>query len=84
MVRSRDLKSGLTLDLFLNSLIKRNTHFKARQGKFRHKTFSLPFGFLPPFFLHCASALCVKQSSHVAEIPAQQQRSTFLLLAPAM
>ena len=27
VVRSRDLKSGLTLDFFLNSLIKRNSHF---------------------------------------------------------
>ena len=84
MVRSKDLKSGLTLDFFLNSSMKRNSHFKARQGKFRHKTFSLPFGLLLPLYLHCASALYVKQISHVAEIPAQPQRSIFLLLAPAM
>ena len=40
--------------------------FKARQEKFKHKNFSLPFGHPSPPTVHCASALCINQTSPIS------------------
>ena len=49
----------------------KNSYFKPRQEKFKDETYPLPLGFSLPFSVHCGPALCINQTSPMAEMPAQ-------------